>query len=180
MGATSSHAPASHTERVRRSLVFRLAAVALSLAGAGTAFIAALSENRAETAEMLFLQSRTLANVAARAAQSNEPAKARAANRSARTLESKALGLLRGAHALNPDTRIDAWEAQLLYETQPARSNATLRRVTREEPENALLWVLRSQVELRTGRPKAARASYERARELDSQLPRRRPAPRER
>ncbi len=129
---------------------------------------------------MLFLESRASANFAARAARSNEPAKARAANRSARVLESKVLGLLRGAHALNPDTRIDAWEAQLLYGTEPARSNATMQRLTGEEPENALLWILRFQVELGTGRLEAARASYERALELDSQLPRRRPAPRER
>jgi len=150
------------------------------LAGAGTALIAAFSENRAETAQKLFLESRTATNFAARAAQGGDPRKARAANRSARVLESQALGFLRGAHALNPDTRIDAWEAQLLYDTEPARSNARLQRLTREEPENALLWILRFQVELGTGRRKAARASYERARELDSQLPRRQPAPRER
>jgi len=150
------------------------------LAGAGTAVIAAFSENRAETAQKLFLESRAARNFAAQAAQSNDPKKARAANRSARVLESQSLGLLRGAHALNPDTRIAAWEAQLLYDTEPARSNATLQRLTSEEPESALLWILRFQVELRTGRGEAARASYERARELDSQLPRRQPAPRER
>jgi len=150
------------------------------LAGAGAAVIAAFSENRAETAQKLFLESRTTANFAAREAQSNEPTKARAGNRFARTLESKALGFLRGAHALNPDTRLDAWEAQLLYDTEPARSNTTLQRLTREEPENALLWILRFQVELRTGRQEAARASYERALELDSQLPRRPAALRER
>ena len=129
---------------------------------------------------MQFLESRRSANFAAEAAQRNEPKKARAANRYARASESRALELLRGAHALNPDTRLDAWEAQLLYDTEPARSNATLQRLTREEPENALLWILRFQVELRTGRREAARASYERALELDSQLPRRPAALRER
>lgn len=153
--------------------MFRLAAVAISLAGAGTAINAAYSENRAETAEKLFSASRTSANFAAQAAQRNEPTKARAANRSAKALEATALSVLLIARRLNPDARLDAWRAQLLSDTEPARSNATLRRLTREEPENALLWILRFQVELQTGRRENARTSYERARELDSQLPRR-------
>ena len=81
--------------------------------------------------------------------------------------------LLETSRALNPDSRRETGGAGfLLRNGDPARAEEWLRRVVRSEPENAGVWLTLARFQVARGQRAAARASYERARELDPHLPR--------
>lgn len=85
--------------------------------------------------------------------------------------QTKVARLLDEARPLNPDSEIDVSRALFLRKLRP-QAEAILRTAIRREPDNVRLWLALTQVRVRDGRHGAARRSYERARELDPQLPR--------
>ena len=74
---------------------------------------------------------------------------------------------------LNPDSRRDLGIAGVLVRRgRGAEAEAVLREALRREPENALLWVGLARVQVTAGKPAAAERSYDRARSLNTQIPR--------
>ena len=74
---------------------------------------------------------------------------------------------------LNPDSRRELGIAGVLVRRgRGAEAEAVLREALRREPENALLWVGLARVLVTTGRRAAAERSYDRARSLNTQIPR--------
>ena len=82
----------------------------------------------------------------------------------------EALDAVTDARLLNPDTRADIGEARLRAVLgQP--TDDIMRRLAREEPENVAVWLTWKDLQVEAGEFDAARRSYARALELDSQLP---------
>ena len=80
--------------------------------------------------------------------------------------------LLDSSRPLNPDSaRETGGAAFLLRHGQPQRAEQWLRRALRSEPENARVWLTLARLQVARGQDAAAHRSYERARQLDSQLP---------
>jgi Flp pilus assembly protein TadD len=76
--------------------------------------------------------------------------------------------------SLNPDSRRELGLAGVLVRRgRGPEAEAVLRRAIAREPENVYLWVGLARVQVTTGRPAAAERSYDRARELNAQIPRR-------
>lgn len=74
---------------------------------------------------------------------------------------------------LNPDTRRELGLAGVYVRRgQGPEAEAVLRDAIRREPENVYLWAGLARVQVTTGRRAVAERSYDRARELNTQIPR--------
>lgn len=81
--------------------------------------------------------------------------------------------LAKGSQLLHPDTRADfAKSIYALFHQDSAHALSYAAGATRREPENAGTWLSLARIQLGVGQRQQARASYARAKALDSQLPR--------
>lgn len=84
-----------------------------------------------------------------------------------------ALKRLESSGTLNPDVRRYTGKAWFLaYRGDRAGAEAQMREASRQEPENAFVWLEWTRMRLWLGRRDAAEQAYARAKALDSQLPR--------
>jgi cytochrome c-type biogenesis protein CcmH/NrfG len=81
--------------------------------------------------------------------------------------------LANGSQLLHPDTRADVAKAVFaLFHHDAVHAVAYARDATRREPQNAGTWLALARIQVGVREPADARASYARAKALDSQLPR--------
>jgi predicted Zn-dependent protease len=81
--------------------------------------------------------------------------------------------LAKGSQLLHPDTRADIAAAIFaLYHHDKLHALQYATKGTRREPESAGTWLALARIQAGVGLPAQARASYARAKALDSQLPR--------
>jgi predicted Zn-dependent protease len=81
--------------------------------------------------------------------------------------------LAKGSQLLHPDTRADIARAVFaLFHHDRAHAVAYANDGTRREPQNAGTWLALARIQVGVGKRPQARASYARAKALDSQLPR--------
>jgi Flp pilus assembly protein TadD len=81
--------------------------------------------------------------------------------------------LAKGSQLLHPDTRADVARAIFaLFHDDKGGALTYARKSTQREPENAGNWLGLARIQAGVGQRTQARASYARAKALDSQLPR--------
>jgi predicted Zn-dependent protease len=81
--------------------------------------------------------------------------------------------LAKGSQLLHPDTKADVAKAVFaLFHHDRVHAVAYAEDATRREPENAGTWLALARIQVGVGKRADARASYARAKTLDSRLPR--------
>jgi predicted Zn-dependent protease len=81
--------------------------------------------------------------------------------------------LARGSQLLHPDTRADVAKAVFaLFHRDKVHALQYAMDGTRREPQNAGTWLALARIQVGVGERPQARASYTKAKALDSQLPR--------
>lgn len=144
-GATSSAQAAAHNEAVPQ-LVARLVLAVACVAAVVVCAIAYVSVVRVDHAAFGFVSSGDFQRVLRDLRESDS--------------------------ALNPSNYRDQGIAiTLLHMGRPAAAERFMARVARAEPQNALVWVPLTRIQVTRGRLAAARVSWAHARRLDPHLP---------